>query len=172
MTLSYGAFYTIVVICSIAIVALLFFLLYKWLNKQSEQVVSLVGSLVLGVGVLTFYLLKDCNTPIVEVRGFEKEEYVLTFGSTFTTSDNQEITIDDEADGCVVVNITDQKLYVEKLDYGIGFDFDGAEPIEEVRPHSYTILRKEPDFYPWDGAPEEISVTEGTFIATRTWVHF
>jgi hypothetical protein len=174
MTLSYGVFYTLVTICSIIVVVLLFFLLHKWLSRQREQVVSLIGSLVLGTGVLAFYLLKSCYTPVVEVRGYEKEEYVLVAGSSFTASDEQEVVFKRGEEGAIVINITDQTMFVERIEYSIGgfINLSDNDGVQEVPPHSFTVLSKEPDFYPWDGTPDEITVSAPAMYATKIRVYF
>lgn len=173
MVLSYGAFYTLIVICSVILVGILLFGLSKIHSKVGEQAGTLLGLFTLVVGAVFFFYLKTLHTPVVEVRGFEMNEYVLVFTSTFTASDNQEISLREEEDeGCVVINITSEVMFVEKLDYGVLWDLDGDEPIAEVPPHTYTVLNEAPDFYPWDGAPGEITVRKGTIAADRIWVHF
>ena len=173
MTLSYGVFYTLVVLCSIGIVVLLVFLLNKWASDKKTHVTQLLVYLILGVGLLTFYLLKSQYTPVIEISGFESKEYVLVFGSSFTASDEQVVHYDSKHGKVIVVNITGQTMFVEPIEYSIGGIINlSNESVTEVPAHTYRILEHEPDFYPWDGTPEEITVSGNALYAKKIRVHF
>jgi hypothetical protein len=171
MTLSYELFYTIIIFFSVLITTVLLFVLFRLFKNINEHAAQLVAYVLLAGGVGIFFFFRSFKTPVVEVRGFDSEEYLLV-GSSFTASDNQKIKLQDD-DGCVVINITDQPMFVEEVEYSItGFVHLANEQIKEIRPHSFTVIEHEPDFYPWDNAPGEITVSDNRIYATRIWVHF
>lgn len=129
----------------------------------------LIVVVFLGVPITSLIIWIKQVSFVVEIDNDRCTEY-LVFGScTLEASDGQQIVVSTKSNDYYMVNVTDRMLIEDAVYYGLGFDM--GEGVE-FPPHSYHIAGTEPDYFPWETPPDEISAPEGSFMKIQQWYYF
>lgn len=139
-------------------------------TKPNTFVQFLLAGLFLAGPIAAITLLVNTTSTITEISTNNHSTY-LTLGSfDYEASDGQIVHVDlsNEYDD-YTVNVTDEVMIDDYLQYGLGISFDNGTVIP---PHSSINTYGSPDYFPWDTPPSEIEVNANLGMGGKTWVHY